>query len=89
MTWNSQEKIKSAIPNKQNYASWLVKNSKTVFSKLIQKISLSAWSKQAVRQASTWPLVFLSQICRCFPAFKVVMLEYLVLFVLAKGLTDS
>ena len=39
-TWNSREKIKSAIPREQNYAAWLVKNGKTVFSKLTQKISL-------------------------------------------------
>ena len=39
-TWNSHEKIKSAIPREQNYAAWLVKNGKTVFSKLTQKISL-------------------------------------------------
>ena len=33
-------KIKSEIPREQNYAAWLVKNGKTVFSKLTQKISL-------------------------------------------------
>ena len=40
-TWNSQEKIKSTIPHKQNHTSCLVKNGKTVFSKLTQQISLS------------------------------------------------
>ena len=58
------------------------------FSVNSHKISLSVLSEQAVRQATTWPLVFLSQICRCFPAFKVVVLECLVLFVLAKCLMD-
>ena len=33
-------KIKSAIPREQNYMASLVKNGKTVFSKLTQKISL-------------------------------------------------
>ena len=49
--WNSQEKIKSAIPHEQNYAAWLVKNGKTVFSKLTGKISFSVSGKQASRQA--------------------------------------
>ena len=40
LTWNSREKIKSTIPCEQYYAAWLVKNSKTLFSKLTRKISL-------------------------------------------------
>ena len=32
--WNSWEKIKLAIPREQDYVAWLVKNEKTVFSKL-------------------------------------------------------
>ena len=54
-------KINSAIPQ-QNYMAWLVKNGKTVFSKFTWKISLSVSGEQVSRQASTWPLVFLSQI---------------------------
>ena len=54
--WNSQEKIKSAIPHKQNYAAWLVKNGKTVFFKLMQKISLSVFGEQARKHlASSFP----------------------------------
>ena len=49
--------------------AWLVKNSKTVFSKLTQKIYLSVSSEKASRQASTWPLVVISQIFRYFLAF--------------------
>ena len=69
-TWNSWEKIKLVIPCEQNYVAWLVKNSKTVSSKLMWKISLSVYFfVQASRQASTRPLVFLSQIFLYFPAF--------------------
>ena len=42
MPW---EKIKSTIPREQNHASWLVKNCKTVFSKLTWQISLSVSGK--------------------------------------------
>ena len=45
-TWNSQEKIKSAIPHGQNHTPWLIKNGKTFFSKLMQQISLSVLGKQ-------------------------------------------
>ena len=45
-TWNSQEKIKLAIPCEQNYVAWLFKNRKTVFSKLIWKIYLSVSDEQ-------------------------------------------
>ena len=45
--WNSWEKIKLAIPCKENYVTWLVKNGKTVFSKLTRKISLSVSVEQA------------------------------------------
>ena len=83
-------KIKSAIPREQNYVAWLVKNGKTVFSKLTWKISLSVSGKQATRQASTRPGVFLSQNFRYFTSFKVVNLEkYTVLFVLGKCFMDS
>ena len=68
-TWNSREKIKSAIPREQNYVAWLVKNGKTVFSKLTRKISLSVSGEQASRQAIAQPGVFLSQNFRYFPAF--------------------
>ena len=40
-TRKSREKIKSAIPREQIYAAWLIKNGKTVFIKLTQKIYLS------------------------------------------------
>ena len=43
-TWNSREKIKLVISHEQNYATWLVKNGKTVFSKLKWKISCSPCS---------------------------------------------
>ena len=43
-TWNSREKIKLVISHEQNYATWLVKNDKTVFSKLKWKISCSPCS---------------------------------------------
>ena len=66
--WNSREKIKSAIPREQNYAAWLVKNGKTVFSKLTQKISLSVSGEQASRRANTCSILFLSQIFRYFQA---------------------
>ena len=49
-------KMKAAIPCEQNYVAWLVKNDKTVFSKLTREISLSVSGKQAIRWASTWPL---------------------------------
>ena len=55
------EKLKSAIPREQNYVAWLVKNGKTVFSKLTWKIYLSVSGEQANRQASTWPGIFLSR----------------------------
>ena len=89
-TWNSWEKIKSAIPCEQNYTAWLVKYCKTVFSKLTQKISLLVSDEQASRQASPQPGVFLSQNFRYFPSFQVVTLvKYTVLFVLGKCLMDS
>ena len=67
--WNSPEKIKSAIPHEQNHMPWLVKTSKTVFSKLTWQISLPVSGKQARRQVNTWPIAFFSQIFRYFPAF--------------------
>ena len=68
-TWNSWGKIKSAIPHEQNYVAPLVKNGKTVFSKLTRKISLSVSGRQASRQASAQPGAFLSQNFRYFPYF--------------------
>ena len=62
-------KIKSAIPREQNYAAWLVKNGKTVLSKLTRKISLSVSGEQASRQTSARPGAFLSQNFR-FHIFK-------------------
>ena len=67
--WNSWEKIKSAIPREQSYATSLVKKGKTVFSKLTRKIPLSVSGEQASRQASTRPRVFLSQNFRYSPVF--------------------
>ena len=46
-TRNSWEKIKLTIPHEQNHALWLAKNSKTVFSKLTQQISLSVSGEKA------------------------------------------
>ena len=54
-TWNSQEKIKLAIPHEQNYTAWW----KTVFSELTQDISLSVSDKQAIMWASTCPAFWL------------------------------
>ena len=52
--------------------------------------SCETHGKQASRQASTWPGVFLSENFRYFPVFKVVILvKYTVLFVLGKCLMDS
>ena len=68
-TWNSQEKIKLTILHEQNHVPWLVKNDKTVFSKLMWQISLSVSGNQVSRQAKTWLLAFLSQIFRYFPDF--------------------
>ena len=44
VTWNSWEKIKLVISHEQNYAAWLVKNDKTLFTKLEWKISCSPCS---------------------------------------------
>ena len=68
-TWNSREKIKWIIPHEQNHTPWLVKNSKTVFSKLTWQISLSVSGEQANRQANTSRLAFLSQIFIYFLIF--------------------
>ena len=70
--WNSQEKIKTAMPREQNYAAWLVKNSKTVFSKLTQKIS---FQYQASRRASKQALglePFFLRILDTFHIFKLL-----------------
>ena len=69
-TWNSWEKIKSAIPHELNYADWLFKNSKTVFSKLTWKISLSVSGEQTSKH-STWSFPFsefliLSSLLSCY-----------------------
>ena len=74
-TWNSQEKIKLAISYEQNYVASLVKNGKTVFSKLTWTISLPVSGEQVSRQASAQPAVFLSQNFRYFPAFQVAILD--------------
>ena len=79
--------VKFMGKNKVGKMTWLVKNGKSVFSKLMWKISLS---DQLRRRANTWPLVFLSQVFRCFPVFQVVILvKYPVLFFLGKCLMDS
>ena len=88
-TWNSREKIKPTIPREQNHAAWLVKNSKTVFSKFARQISLSVSSEQVSSQANTWPLVFLSQIFIYFSTLAVILVEYPVLFILFKRLLGS
>ena len=67
--WKSREKIKLEIPCEHYYANWLVKNGKTVFSKLTRKISLWVSGKQTSWQANARPAVFLSQNFRYFPAF--------------------
>ena len=80
----------SAIPLEQNYSAWLVKNGKTVFSKLTQKIYLSVSGKQASRKAITWSLVFLSQIFTYFLDFwDVILVEHPVLVILGKILINS
>ena len=53
-TWNSREK-KSSIPREKNYAAWLVKNSKRVFSKLTgQKFGPKRPSNLAFLAIFTW-----------------------------------
>ena len=75
LTWNSREKIKSAIPREQICVAWLVKNGKTVFSNLTQKAFLSLSGEQASRGASTWPLIFLSQILDTSQTFRLSFLS--------------
>ena len=64
-----KEKIKSAIPREQNCVTLLVKNGKTVFSKLTQKISLLVSGEQASKHlASSFPfseLKILSSLLGC------------------------
>ena len=75
-TWNSREKLRSAIPREQNWSkhhgAWLVKNSKTVFSKLTQKIFLSVSGKQASRQFTRF--LILSCFLECY--FSVISCTY-------------
>ena len=65
------------------------------WSKMAKQFSVNSHGKllcqyQASRQANTWPIAFLSQIFRYFPAFQVVILvEYPVLLFLGKCLMDS
>ena len=81
------KKIKTALSHEQNCAAWLVKNGKTVFSKLTENF---VCQYQVSRQAITWPLVFLSQIFRHSPVFYVVILvEYPVIFIVGKYLMHS
>ena len=81
------KKVKSAVPREQNYAAWLVKNGKTVFSKLTRKGFFC--QDQASRQASAQPAVFLSQNFRYFPALLVVIIvKYPALIFLGKFLMD-
>ena len=64
------EKIKLAMPREKNYAAWLVKNSKTVFSKLTRKISLSVLGEQASQHlTSSFPFsdfYILSRLLGCY-----------------------
>ena len=71
-TWNLQEKIKSTIPPEQNHAPWLVKNSKTIFNKLTQQISLSVSGEQASRQTNTWPLASFLKFLDTFQSFRLL-----------------
>ena len=75
LTWNSREKLNSAIPREQSCAARLVKNDKTVFSNLTWKTSLSLSGEQAIRGASTWPLIFLSQILDTSQTFRSFFLN--------------
>ena len=45
-TWNSREKVKFVITMWAKLIAWLVKNGKTVFSKLMRKIYLSVSGEQ-------------------------------------------
>ena len=68
----------------------MVENGKAVFSKLMRKIYLSVSGKQANKQASAQPGVFLSQNFRYFPAFEVaILVKYTVLLVLGKCVMAS
>ena len=48
------EKQQQSIPREINHAAWLVKNGKTFFSKLMQKISQLTRGEELRRQASKW-----------------------------------
>ena len=57
-TWNSREKIKFVITMWAKLIAWLVKNGKTVFSKLMRKIYLSVSGKQTKKHlASSFPFL--------------------------------
>ena len=69
-TWNYQEKIKSGKPREQNYAAWLVKNRKAVFSKLMRKIPLSVTGKQASKHlASSFPFSHFYILSSCWGCY--------------------
>ena len=68
----------------QYFSAWLVKNEKTVFSKLTRTISLSVSGEQVSRQASARPAVFFLRILD-----TIRLVKYTVLFVLGKCLMDS
>ena len=85
--WNSQEKIKLAIPREQNYVAWLVKNDKTVFSTLTQNFFVSI--RQAGKQALNLQSSFLRILDTFLPFSVVILVKYTVLFVLGICLMDS
>ena len=68
--WVPHLKIKSAIPREQNYAAWLVKNRKAVFSKLTWKIPLSVTGKQVNKHlASSFPFSYFYILSSCLGCY--------------------
>ena len=63
-------KNKLAVPREQNYAAWLVKNGKTVFSKLTHIISLLVSGEQASRQAGKQVLALQFSFFRILDTFQ-------------------
>ena len=68
--WVLHLKIKSATPREQNYAAWLVKNKKAVFSKLTRKIPLSVTGKQVSKHLpSSFPFSHFYMLSSCLGCY--------------------
>ena len=71
-TWNSKEQIKSAILHEQNYAAWLIKSGKTVFSKLTRKICLSVSGEQAAGKQALGLWISFLRFLDIFQSFRLL-----------------